>query len=165
MLREGVRARHLVTVLTAVTLVSAIVWQLYTRTGRLLHPPAWLTAVVVLVLAALVLWGGWQVRAYQQGRSRRPLSGLRAARILGLAQAGALTGAAVAGWFLGHLAVLIPDRDLTPYGRQIVPLLVLIGSGLLLAIAGLVAQHWCRLPTDRGEDPQGETDIDGAVRG
>ena len=170
MLKEGLRPRHLVTVLTAVALVSAVVWHLYTRTGRLLQSPAWLTAVVVLVLAALVLWGGWQVRAYQRGRSRRPLGGLRAARILSLAQAGALTGSAVAGWFLGHLAILLPDRDLTPYGRQVVPLLVLIGSGVLLALAGLLAQHWCRLPPGgRGgngrDDPDGGPDLGGAVRG
>lgn len=171
MLRDGLRPRHLVTVLTAVTLVSAVVWHLFTRTGRLLPSPAWLTAVVVIVLAGLVLWGGWQVRAYQRGRARRPLSGLRAARILGLAQAGSLTGAAVAGWFLGHLVILLPDRDLTPYSRQIVPLLVLIGCGLVLAVAGLVAQHWCRLPPrgrdgrDGRDDHDDGPDLDGAVQG
>ncbi|KAB7746494.1 DUF3180 family protein [Nostocoides sp. F2B08] len=171
MLSHGLRPRHVVTVLTGTTLVSAVVWHLFTRTGRLLPSPAWLTAVVVLVLAGLVLWGGWQVRQYQRGRARRSLSGLRAARILSLSQAGALTGAAVAGWFLGHLAILLPDRDLTPYGRQIVPLLVLIASGVVLAIAGLVAQHWCRLPPG-GRDARGGSDerddgsdLDGAVQG
>jgi hypothetical protein len=165
MLREGVRPRHLVTVLLGATLVSAVVWQLVTRTGRLLPSPAWLTAAVVLVLAGLVLWGGWQVRSYQRGHARRTLSGLRAARILGLAQAGSLTGAAVAGWFLGHLAILLPDRDLTPYGRQVVPLLVLVGSGLVLAVAGLVAQHWCRLPSDRSDGSDDGPDLDRTVEG
>lgn len=148
MLTEGLRARHLLTVVAAVTLVSGVVWHFYTRTGRMLHAPAWLTAVVLVVLAGLVLWGGWQVRAYQRGQVRTVFSPLRAARILSLAQAGALTGAAVSGWYLGHLAILLPDRDLTPYARQVVPLLVVIGAGAVLAVAGLVAQRWCRLPED-----------------
>ena len=168
MLRQGLRPGHLVTVLTGTTLLSAVVWHLYTRTGRLLQSPAWLTAAVVLVLAGLVLWGGWQVRAYLRGRSRRTMSGLRAARILSLAQAGALTGAAVAGWFLGHLLILLPDRDLTPYARQVVPLLVLIGSGVVLALTGLLAQHWCRLPPAGRDDPDEGSrrpDVGGAVSG
>lgn len=152
MLTEGLRVRHLVTVLAAIALVSGIVWHFFTRTGRMLQGPSLLTAVVLLVLAGLVLWAGWQVRAYQRGESRKPFSPLRAARILGLAQAGALTGAAVSGWYLGHLAVLLPDRDLTPYGRQVVPLLVIIGAGALLAVAGLVAQRWCRISDDDGAD-------------
>ena len=152
MLTDGLRPRHLVTVLAAVTLVSGIVWHLVTRTGRMLQGPGLLTAVVLLVLAGLVLWAGWQVRAYQRGESRRPFSALRAARILGLAQAGALTGAAVSGWYLGHLAILLPDRDLTPYGRQVVPLLLVIGAGVLLAVAGLLTQHWCRITDDGSGD-------------
>src|SRR5690606_28440879 len=43
MLREGVRGRQLVAVLIGTTLVSAIVWRLYTRSGRLLQAPVWLT--------------------------------------------------------------------------------------------------------------------------
>ena len=155
MLTEGLRVRHLLTMLAAVTLISGVIWHLYTRTGRMLHAPAWLTALVLVVLAGLVLWAGWQVRAYQRGRVRTAFSPLRAARILGLAQAGALTGAAVSGWYLGHLAILLPDRDLTPYARQIVPLLVVIGAGGLLATAGLVAQRWCRLPEDPDDAVQG----------
>ena len=151
MLTEGLKPRHLGTVTVGVTLLSAVIWHFYTRTGRMLQSPGWLTTAVVLVLAALVLWGGWQVRRYQRGRRDQDFTMLRAARALRLAQAGALTGAVVVGWHLGHLVILLPDRDLTPYARQIVPLLVVIGAGALLALAGLVAQHWCRLP----EDPDG----------
>lgn len=160
MLTEGLRVRHLVTVLAATTLVSGVVWHFVTRTGRMLQGPALLAAVVLLVLAGLVLWAGWQVRAYQRGEPGKDFSALRAARILGLAQAGALTGAAVSGWYLGHLATILPDRDLTPYGRQVVPLLVLIGSGVLLAVAGLVTQRWCRI-TDDGPDDRPDTAGDG----
>lgn len=154
MLTEGLRTRHLLTVTAALALVSAVVWHLYTRTGRLLQGPAWLTIAVILVIAGLVLWFGWQVRAYQRGEVRKEFTVLRAARTLQLAQAAALTGAAIAGWFLGHLAILLPDRDLTPYGRQIVPLLLTIVAAVLLALAGLVVQRWCRLPEDR--DGSGE---------
>ncbi len=154
MLSEGLRPRHVLTVGVATALVSAVVWHLYTRTGSLLQGPAWLTPVVILVIAALVLWFGWQVRAYQQGESHKDLSMLRAARTLQLAQAAALTGGALTGWFIGHLAILLPDRDLTPYARQIVPLLLVVGASVVLAVAGLLAQRWCRLPEDRGDGPQ-----------
>src|SRR5690606_31255 len=100
------------------------------------------------VLAGLVLWGGWQVRAYQRGAVTKEFTVLRAARTLRLAQASSLTGAVVAGWFLGHFAILLPDRDLTPYARQIIPLLLIIASAVVLAAAGLLAQRWCRLPDD-----------------
>ena len=156
MLHDGLRPRHLVTMVAAATLLSAIVWHFYTRTGQMLQGPAWITPVVVVVLAVLVLWGGWQVRRFQRGRRAKDFTPLRAARALRLAQAGSLTGAAVVGWFLGHLAILLPDRDLTPYGRQIVPLLIAIGSGVLLSVAGLIAQQWCRLPDDR--DDRGSDD-------
>ena len=154
MLSEGLRPRHVLTVGVATALLSAVVWHLYTRTGSLLQGPAWLTPVVILVIAALVLWFGWQVRAYQQGEAHKDLSMLRAARTLQLAQAAALTGGALTGWFLGHLAILLPDRDLTPYARQIVPLLLVVGASVILAVAGLVAQRWCRLPEDGGDGPQ-----------
>lgn len=158
MLIEGLRPRHLLTVAAAVFLVSAIVWNFYTGSGRLLPGPTWLTLAVVLVLAGLVLWGGWQVRSYQRGALTKEFTVLRAARTLRLAQAASLTGAAVAGWFLGHLAILLPDRDLTPYSRQIVPLLLIIASAVVLTVAGLVAQRWCRLP----EDPDGSDDVPAA---
>lgn len=154
MLTEGLRPRHLLTVGVAAALVSVVVWHLYTRTGRMLQGPAWLTPVVILVIGALVLWFGRQVRAYQRGEVPRDLSMLRAARTLQLAQAAALTGAALTGWFVGHLAILFPDRDLTPYARQVIPLLFVIGAAVVLAIAGLVAQRWCRLP-ENPDDPAG----------
>ncbi|NLJ53882.1 MAG: DUF3180 domain-containing protein [Intrasporangiaceae bacterium] len=148
MLLDGLRPVHLVTVAAATTLFSAVLWHFYARSGSLLPGPAWLTVVVLLVLAVLVLWGGWQVRRYQHGRHDKDFTVLRAARALRLAQAGAITGAVVVGWFLGHLAILLPDRDLTPYARQLVPLGVLIAAGVVLSVAGLLAQHWCRLPKD-----------------
>lgn len=153
MLKQGLRPRHLLTMLAAAMLVSSLLWYFYARTGAILPGPTWLTPVVLVVLVALVLWSGWQVRAYQRGVRRAGFSALRAARILSLAQAAALTGAAVSGWYLGHLAILLPDRDLTPYARQVVPLLVTIAVGVVLAVTGLVVQRWCRLPEDDGTAP------------
>lgn len=160
MLTEGLRVRHLVTVLAATTLLSGVVWHLVTRTGRMLQGPPLLAAVVLLVLAGLILWAGRQVRAYQRGEPRKDFTALRAARILGLAQAGSLTGAAVSGWYLGHLATILPERDLTPYGRQVLPLLVLVGAGVVLAVAGLLAQRWCRI-TDDGSHDRPDTAVEG----
>lgn len=158
MLINGLRPIHLVTVAAAVTLFSAVLWHFYTRAGSLLPGPAWITVAILLVLAGLVLWGGWKVRRYQRGRRDKDFTVLGAASALRLAQAGAITGAVVVGWFLGHLAILLPDRDLTPYARQLLPLGLLIAAGVLLCVAGLVAQHWCRIPEDRQDrDEDGAT--------
>lgn len=159
MLVDGLRPVHLVTVAAATTLFSAVLWHFYTRTGAMLPGPAWITVVVLLVLAVLVLWGGWKVRRYQRGRHDKDFTALRAASALRLAQAGAITGAVVVGWFLGHLAILLPDRDLTLYAGQLLPLGVLVAAGALLSLAGLVAQQWCRLP----DDPEDRHDNGGAT--
>ncbi|MDO5502901.1 MAG: DUF3180 domain-containing protein [Actinomycetia bacterium] len=157
MLRDGLKPAQLLSVLIGAGVLAALIWHFVTRTGRLLQAPSWLTVAVVLVLAALVLWSGWQVRAYQRGDLKKHFSPLRAARTLALAQASALTGAAIAGWFIGHLAILLPDRDLTPYARQIIPLLVVIGAAVVLTVAGLITQHWCRLPEDHDPPSTGAT--------
>ena len=50
-------------------------------------------------------------RRFLRGEATRPLSPLRAMRTLVLAQAAALTGALVAGWYAAQALVLLPDAD------------------------------------------------------
>ena len=74
-------------------------------------------------------------------------------RTLVLAQAAALTGALVTGWYAAQVLVLLPDFDVDSQRTLGVRAAALAAGGVLLAIAGLVAQGMCRVDGDpRGRD-------------
>jgi hypothetical protein len=106
--------------------------------------------VLIVVLGGVVLWFGAAVRRYQRG-NKADLNAIRATRTLALAQAAALTGAALIGLYAGQALGLAPDWDLQTSKR----LLWGYAGGLLaagwLVGAGLVAQSWCRIPPREGE--------------
>ena len=112
-----------------------------------------LAGILLVVMGGLVLWMARPVRRYLQGQATGPLDPLRAARIVVLAQAAALTGSLATGWYLGQL-VVVTDLSLVANQMRLLPLLALAATGLALAAAGLVAQRWCRVdPRDEDEAP------------
>lgn len=121
----------------------------WSETGHALPPVALLTLVPLLGVLVAELVAAWQVRTMRRGPVE-PARALRAARVLVLAQACALTGAIVAGWYLGHAATLAPASTITGRRTQLVLALVLAAAGVALSVAGYVAQAWCRRP---GGDP------------
>lgn len=138
-------------VVTAVTFgVGLIAFALLTRDGSLVPAPPVIAAVLLLGIAGAVLYLARQVRQHVRRRRGRALDPLRAARTVALAQAAALTGAAAAGWYLGQLGVVLGDVSLVANRGRILPLIAQVLVAVALAVAGLVAQHWCRV--DRGDD-------------
>lgn len=137
------------------------VFVLVTRTGSLVPRPPVLAGVLLVVMGGLVLYLARPVRRYLQGTSTAPLDPLRAARVLVLAQAAAITGSLATGWYLGQLAVVTTDLSLVANRMRLLPLLALALTGLALGAAGLVAQRWCRV--DPPDDD--ERDAPGATRG
>jgi hypothetical protein len=159
--RAQVSVGRLASVSLVIGGLSTILWLLWDRTGRLVPEPPWLAAALVGLLIVVVLWVAWPVRATARGTATRHLDPLRAARAVVFAQAGALTGAALAGWYAGQLAVVAANLDLVAYhGRLWRIALLVVGSGLLAA-AGLVAQSWCRVNRPKDEDHDGPTDDNG----
>ena len=142
---HGVRARVAVLVTLVVGVASWLVWQLVTGEGTLVPRPSWLAAVLLVAMAAFVGGWAWPVRSYLAGRSTRRLDPLRAARVVVLAQAATLTGAAALGWYAGQLAVVAGDLSLVANADRLWRLAILVGTAVALCIAGLVAQHWCRV--------------------
>lgn len=137
--------------------VAAIVTVLthrYVQDGH--FPPSVPVAAVILtvVLALVVGWFGWGVRRYLGG-NKADLNPIRAARTLALAQAGALTGAALFGLYAGQALGLLPERDLQASQRILWSLLWAILAAALLLGSGLLAQHWCRIPP-RDRDAESE---------
>ena len=154
MRHHEIRVQTLAIVAAAAGLVSFGLFAMLTRSGDLVPRPPVLAGVLLVVMAALVLWLARPVRRYLQGRATTSLDPLRAARTVVLAQAAALTGSAAAGWYAGQLVVVLTDLSLVANRSRILPLALLMGAGLALATAGLVAQRWCRVdPRDEDEAP------------
>ena len=150
--RHGVRARVALLLALLVGAASWLLWALVTGGGTLVPRPSWLAAVLLLGMAAFVAGFAWPVRSYLAGRSTKRLDPIRAARVVVLAQAATLTGAAAAGWYAGQLALVASDLSLVANQDRLWRLAVLVGAGVLLGAAGLVAQSWCRV------DPRDDDD-------
>jgi hypothetical protein len=158
--RRGLTGGLVATVVIVVGGISWVIWRLWTNAGNIPPRVPWVSVAVLVVVAGIVLWFGRTVRTYQKGRARRPLNPMRAARTLALAQAAALTGAAVLGWYGGQAVVLLPDADLRAYQHLFLPLGAGAAGGLLLLVAGMVVQSWCRV-----EPPDDERDRGGNGEG
>jgi len=151
---RGLRVSHLVGVALVVGALSWMGWSVYLSRGNLLPPSTWISSIILVVTAALVFAAGLPVRRFLQGRATRTLSPLRAARTLVLAQAAALTGAGVLGFYTAQVVLLVPDIDLLSYRTLFWRLLALCASALLLSAAGMATQRMCRIePSD--EDREG----------
>jgi Protein of unknown function (DUF3180) len=142
-------ARASSAILTA--LVTAVVaWfalDLWSRQGGRLLPLPWFAAVAIVAVAAVVLVLGWEVRRSVRGQRSAPIDPLVAARIVVLAKAAVYGGAVLAGWYGAQALVLL--SNVSPLRRE---RLLVAGatalSAVVLVVAGLVAQRWCRLPDD-----------------
>ena len=152
MRHREIRVGTLALVAAVTGIVAFGVFAMLTRDGSLVPRPSLLAGVLLVVMGGLVLWLARPVRRYLAGRATTSLDPLRAARTVVLAQAAALTGAAAAGWYAGQLAVVATDLSLEANRLRILPLLAHVLAALALAVAGLVAQRWCRI------DPHDEDD-------
>lgn len=150
----GVR---ITTLVLAGLLTTALAWvglRLLRGAQNVANPP-WIGVAVMAFLGAGLLVVGWQVRQFRDGKATNRLSPLRAARTLVLGQAGALTGAVLAGWYVANVLVLLPDSDVASQRDWIWSLAVHVLAAVSLSVAGMVVQRWCRLP--RKDDDEKET--------
>ncbi len=153
MSRNGIRVQTLLLVAAVTTVLGVGVAVLVTRDGTLLQRPPWVAGILLVVMAALVLWLARPVRHHVRSGLRTSVDALRAARTVVLAQAAALTGAAAAGWYLGQVIDLTTDLSLVANQQRLVPFGLMVLVSLLLAVAGMVAQSWCRVDTDDDDGP------------
>ena len=142
---HGLRWSQLVALALVVGLLSWIGWRFYLNAGHLLGPASWVSSVLIVAMAILVIGAGLPVRRFLRGEARKTLSPIRAARTLVLAQAAALTGSAVLGWYAAQVAHALADVDLPGYRALLWRLLALTASSLVLAGAGMLTQRMCRV--------------------
>ena len=98
--------------------------------------PGWVAIAVMVFLGASLLVAGWQVRKVRDGRPDGTVSALRAARTLVLAQAAALTGSVLVGWYIANVLVLLPNADVQSQRDRILPFVLHAVVALLLAVVG-----------------------------
>jgi hypothetical protein len=169
MVRDG-RGITLPLVLLVAGLTTALAWiglSLWVGSGHALPGASWGGAVLIVFMAVGVYCAGLPVRRFLRGEATRPLSPLRAMRTLILAQAAALTGALVAGWYAAQALVLLPDADVPTVRAAMLRSLAVCLSGVLMIVAGLLVQAMCRLDDtddERDLDLEGDRDSDGDPR-
>lgn len=163
----GVRASVVALVAIASTAVCALLLRGSRALGNDVPEVPWIALAPLVLLILLVLVSGWQVRRYATFRGRedsptRPpqrISPQRARGTLVAAQAAALGGGALLGWYLAIVLLQFPNADVASVREELIRAVASAGTALLLAIAGLVSQRWCRLPPSEddedGEPPRG----------
>lgn len=132
-------------VVTAFAYLGLRIW-----TGQGLPEASWGAVIVLVFMACGVFFAGLPVRRYLRGQAKKTLNPVRAMRTLVLAQAAALTGAVVTGWYLAQILVLLPLFDVESRRTAAVRLAALAAGGVLMAIAGMLAQAMCRV--DKSDD-------------
>jgi MFS family permease len=155
----GIRARVLVAVAVVVGGASWVVLKLLEDGGRALPSTSWLAVLIFVALGLGLLLAGRPVKRLLAGRAPRPVSPLYAARVLAMAQAAALAGAAFVGWYVAQILLLFPDADIPSQQQQILVLGVLALAAAGIAAIGLLVQRWCRLdePDPRQDERLGQT--------
>lgn len=121
--------------------------------NSLLLQTSWISLIVLVFMACGVFFAGLPVRRFLRGQAKKSLNPMRAMRTLVLAQAAALTGGLVSGWYLAQVLVLLPDFDIDSRRTLVLRLAALSAGGALLAVAGLLTQRMCRVDKrDEGDD-------------
>ncbi len=152
---HGIRIRLLVAVVAVAGALSWIILKLWTNAGHLLPQASWAGLPLLVAVATGLYLAGRPVGRLVAGKATKPVHPLYAARVLVLAQAAALAGGAVLGWYLAQIVLLLPDSDVESQQNQIVELGALGLGAILLSAAGLVVQRMCRLDErdpDDGDD-------------
>jgi hypothetical protein len=120
-----------------------------------LIPPATLYSVLFILAFGLLLLGR-PVRRLVRGTAKRPLDPFFAMRVLVLAKASSLTGALLVGAAVALLVYAITRADtvVTPGFWPD----VLTGAGaLVLVVAGLIVESWCRIPPEDRADQRDQS--------
>lgn len=144
---------------SVVGLAAGVLLQVFqsTRGDAPFVPPASLPATL-LVIAAVVLALGIALRRAVTRASARPVNPFHAVRLLAGARASQFAGSLLGGFGLG-LLIQVMTRSVIPPSSSWLPMLFVAVAGVVLLIAGAIAEWLCRVPPD-GSDAEFEDDPD-----
>jgi hypothetical protein len=156
---RGVTVRLVLLVGFVSTVLGYLTLRVWTEQGGALPPAPWGALIVLVFMACGVLFAGLPVRRFLRGQSKKTLNPIRAMRTVVLAQASALTGALVFGWYVSQILLVLPDFDIVSRRVLVWRLSALAAGGVLMVVAGLVVQAMCRVDKDHRD---GDRDGDGS---
>jgi hypothetical protein len=146
---RGVTIRLVLLVGLVTTIFSYLVFRIWTTQGGALPPSSWGALIVLVFMACGVFFAGLPVRRFLRGHAKKTLNPIRAMRTVVLAQASALTGALVTGWYLAQMLVVLPNFDIASRRSLVWRLAALAAGGVLMVIAGMLVQRMCRVDKDQ----------------
>lgn len=156
---EGIRVSTGAIVAGICGLASVVLLQVVRSFGGAYPVLSWIGMAPLLAVTALVLVMCWQIRRYLLGASVEPPSPQRGRGTLVGAQAAALGGAALFGWYAANGIVHLPNVDVTSERTQLVWGLLHALIALGLSAAGFIGQAWCRIDeSDRDHDKTDDRD-------
>jgi len=152
-------ARATSVILTGVVagVVGWLILRAWLDNGHEPLPLPWTAVAGTLGLVVAVIAAGLPVRRWQQGRRDHALDPLVAARTVVLAKAAAYGGAVLAGWYAAQALTILPDVVGARRTRLLLASLAFLAA-CCVSVAGMVVQHWCRLPPPDDEDQEGDRD-------
>lgn len=117
--------------------------------------PEYTFPLSLVIIAALVIALAVPIRRAVRGSQRQLINPFYATRVVVLAKASSIVGALLAGGALGLLADLVLRGS--PNGETFGRISAALAGGIVLLIAGLVAEYLCRVPPrdDDGDDRRG----------
>ena len=140
--------------LVAVAAVCGVVAWLVVRSSFADLPTLpWTAVPALLLLAAAEALSGRNLRARIRGRrGGKPLAPIAVARMVALAKASSLGGAAFGGLAAGFLAYTAGFHNLTVPRHDAIAAAVTVAAAAVLVAAALYLEHCCRAPQVRDDD-------------
>ncbi|AMB57575.1 DUF3180 domain-containing protein [Microterricola viridarii] len=115
--------------------------------GRPIIVPPLSLALTLVALGVVVVALAWPIRRAVKAKVRTHVDPFRALRVAVLAKASSLSGALLGGVGLGLLLYLF-SRQAVPAAAVLWMAIATAAGGIVLLIAGLIAEHFCTLPPD-----------------
>ncbi|BDZ48821.1 hypothetical protein GCM10025867_10620 [Frondihabitans sucicola] len=120
-----------------------------------LHPvfvPAMTLGLVLLAIAAIVISLAVPVFRVARGRTREPIDAYYATRVVLIAKASSLAGA-IFGGLVGGMLVYVLTRGVSVGAGSLVPTVTSVVGGIVLLVAGLIAEYMCTVPPPKTTNP------------
>ena len=147
-----------VSTLVVVAVVCALAsWLALRSVYERLPPLPWTGVPALLVAAFAEAWTGRDLRARIAGRrGLKPVAPLFVSRMVALAKASSVAGAAIAGLAAGFVIYLSGSLTAAVSRQDAVTAVVTFAAAVLLACAALYLEYCCRVPDahDRDETDQ-----------
>jgi hypothetical protein len=133
---------------------ALLAWLLLRGVYSKLPPLPWTGVPALLIAAAVEAWIGRDLRARIAGRRGKPAIPLFVSRMVALAKASALVGAAVAGVAAGFDIYLAGSLNATVPRQDALTAVLTLVAAVILACAALFLEYSCRVPDGPERDPR-----------